>query len=68
MQHFSCCFMLKLSVETQMIVGLAQRSSLLVITFTSAAFHDNLDSFRAQISPSGIISDQSIQHLFSGLG
>lgn len=57
----SCCFMLKLSVETRLIVGLAQRSSLLVIAFTSAVFHDNLDSFRPQISPSGIIRDQSIQ-------
>lgn len=60
-QRCSCCVMRKLSTETQLIVGLAQRSSLLVIAFTSAVFHDNLDSFRPQISPSGIIRDQSIK-------
>lgn len=63
MQRCSCCFMLKLSVETQLIVGLAQRSSILVTAFTSAVFHDNLDSFRPQISPLVTIRDQSIPEL-----
>lgn len=44
-------FMLSPSVETPLIVGLAHRSPPLFIAFTSALFHDNLDSSRPQISP-----------------
>lgn len=48
-------FMLNPSVETLLIVGLARRSPPLFSAFTSAVFHDNLDSFKPQISPLDII-------------
>jgi len=44
-------FMLNPSVETPLIVGLAHRSPPLFIAFTSAVFHDNLDSSGPQITP-----------------
>lgn len=50
-------FMLNPSVETPLIVGLAHRSPPLFIAFTSAMFHDNLDSSRPQISPLDIIRE-----------
>lgn len=50
-------FMLNPSVETPLIVGLAHRSPPLFIAFTSALFHDNLDSSGPQISPLDIIRE-----------